>query len=62
MLELSAEAGLPNARIVSGGDLSAWYFQARTDNLFTSNGEQILLATVDWFMLPGELLPYDRHR
>lgn len=46
ILELSAEAELPNARVVSGDDLNARYFSGRSDGFCTSNGEQLLVATV----------------
>lgn len=46
MLELSAEGGLPDARIVSGEDLNAKYFSGRDDGFSTSNGEQLLMAKV----------------
>lgn len=45
MLELSAKAGLRNAEIVSGSDLSARYFAGREDGLSLSNAEPILVAT-----------------
>ncbi|WP_217604186.1 class I SAM-dependent methyltransferase [Chitinophaga sp. GbtcB8] len=45
MLELSAKAGLRNAEIVSGSDLSGKYFAGREDGLSLSNAEPILVAT-----------------
>jgi methyltransferase (TIGR00027 family) len=45
MLELSANAGLKNAQIISGDDLEGRYFTGRKDGLAPSNAEQILVAT-----------------
>lgn len=45
MLELSDKAGLRNAEIVSGSDLSDKYFAGRKDGLSLSNAELILVAT-----------------
>lgn len=46
MLELAGQAGLRNAEIVSGSDLSSRYFAGRKDGLSPSDAEQILVATI----------------
>ncbi|HEU4552310.1 MAG TPA: class I SAM-dependent methyltransferase [Chitinophaga sp.] len=44
MLELATEAGLKNAAIISGSDLSNRYFTGRKDGLSASGAEPILVA------------------
>lgn len=44
MLELATEAGLRNAAIISGSDLSNRYFTGRKDGLSASGAEPILVA------------------
>jgi len=46
MLALAAEAGLKDAVIVSGDDLSERFFAGRADGLSLSNAEPILVARV----------------
>ncbi|MBM4795958.1 class I SAM-dependent methyltransferase [Streptomyces sioyaensis] len=45
MLELAHEAGLKNARHISGASLAHRYFADRTDGIRPSSGEDLLLAT-----------------
>jgi methyltransferase (TIGR00027 family) len=44
MLTLAAKAGLKNAKIVTGDDITARYFAGREDGLRLSNSELILVA------------------
>jgi methyltransferase (TIGR00027 family) len=44
MLQLAAEAGLQNAEVITGSDLSNRYFTGRKDGLSASGAEPILVA------------------
>ncbi|PVE06647.1 hypothetical protein Y717_27730 [Streptomyces scopuliridis RB72] len=46
ILALARAAGFTDARHVSAATLNQRYFAGRTDGLRTSNGEELLVATV----------------
>ncbi len=44
ILQLATDAGIPDAKVVSGDELTAKYLQGRNDKVYLGNGEQILVA------------------